>query len=206
MKHFKTLTLLALVTITALSCIEGPPNVSEEDPVVEAPGFIIAIEDADTLFKDYGTERGDLLEGIEQEIDPETKYKATRFVTVNFDEMQQYLNFIQQQSDSAGIKPQGLRFYFGKYSNKNNPKKNGAETVFINPTANFNGVKGEISYAIATDATGKKTAVTVGSVIDGTKSPAGTNLTLQGGETQSLAANRGTMPPPPHAGDPNDYH
>ncbi|RMB56552.1 hypothetical protein EAX61_14175 [Dokdonia sinensis] len=220
MKKLKLLLPLFLAGLFLVSCGEKPNDNGHDDDhsddgqgmeMVDPPKFIIPVHEADNLYLNYGNNRADFLEEVvnEQNPDLEEEYTPTRFVTVDFDEMYQYMKFVKQQSDKAKIKPEGLRFYFGQIKSKGSKGIDpGVETLFFNPTANFDGIEGGISYAIKTDVSGNISAVTVGSIIDSSKTQQtqkGANLLLQGG-IQSLAGNRGHLPPPPHPGDPDDYH
>ncbi len=209
MKQLKMTALLCLAVFAFISCNEGnnPTVTTAMEAPIPPPTNIISVEQADNYYKNYeGTRVPIIEEGVNAAYPGLTNpFKTSRFVTVDFAQMAEYIEFIEQESKDAGVTPNGLRIYFAATDGiKGTP---GKETFFMNPVVNFKGVKGDISYAIATDATGKKTAVTVGSIIDSTESPiSGANLLLQGGNTQSLAFNRGTFPPPPHPGDANDYH
>ncbi len=217
MKKSKFLLPLFLAGVFLISCGEKPHDNGHDDDdgqgeeMVDPPEFIIPIQKADNLYLNYGDNRADFLEEIvnEQNPDLDEKYTPTRFVTVDFDEMYQYMTFVKQQSDKAKIKPEGLRFYFGQIKSKGSKGIDpGVETLFFNPTATFEGIDGEISYAIKTDVNGNISAVTVGSVIDSSKTQQtqkGANLLLQGG-IQSLAGDDVHFPPPPIQNDPNDYH
>lgn len=219
MKTFKSTIVLLGTLLFFSACVEKPHDHHDDDDglpnmdVVDEPEIIISVNDADRLFKNYGAERAKVLEEIvNSSNDLETPYIATRFVTVDYADLKQYVAFIDQESKRAGVKPEGLRFYFAKEDAPTNNGKisaaDGKETIFVNPVLSFDGVNGQIAYAIQTDAAGNSTAVTVGSVIDSTKTPRpkGANLLLQTTGIQSLASDTFGYPPPPIPGDPNDYH
>lgn len=150
------------------------------------PKTIIPIADANDLFENYDRSLG--------------TNKTTQFVTLEYQELKDYLAFIDKEAASTGIAVTGLRIYFGqnpkaKFPSGRTPAKPDANTVFMNPTTNFPGVNGEISFALQADKGGNK-VVAVGDIINNPSMP----------NIQSLAANKGHFPPPPHAGDVHDYH
>jgi len=222
MKTPKTLLLLLVGAFLLFSCGEHTNNQDgdhhdDDKPTVGTvaePNIIISVEDADALFKNYGVDRADKLEVVvNQTNDLEEPYIATRFVTVDYATLQQYMNFINQESKKAGVTPEGLRFYFGQEKSPVSSDKEtfgaGRETIFVNPVTTFKGINGQISYAILPDGSGNYSAVTVGSVIDSDdpKNPQkGANLLLKRDGVQSLAGDTFGYPPPPVPGDPNDYH
>jgi len=169
------------------------------------PDNIISVQEADDLYKTYGDDRAPI---IEREVNDQYRgqdppYEATRFVTADYEKLKEYIAFIDQESKEAGVTPEGLRIYFG--ATEPTKGKPGRETVFFNPVAAFEGIDGDISYAIHTDSKGKKKAITVGDVIDG-KIPKTSDTKLVNGGVQSLAGDDVIWPPPPIQNDPNDYH
>lgn len=205
----RTLKLCALCCISALffiSCNQNTGATAASTDPIPPSSNIISVEQADQWYKNYESDRVDIIEtGVNDQFPSLTDpYKTTRFVTADYETLKSYIAYIDQESKDAGITPKGLRIYFAATDATTEP---GKETVFMNPVTSFKGVKGNISYAIATDIKGNKTAVTVGSVIDNTTSPiSGANLLLQGGSIQSLAGDDLGWPPPPYPNDPNDYH
>ena len=206
MKTLKIMTLCCISVLLFSSCEEHHDTGGPMPIAVEDPGNIISVQEADKWYKNYGTDRAPIIEeGVNDQYPTLTDpYKTTRFVTADYETLKKYMAFIDQESKAAGVTPQGLRIYFA--ATDATSKGPGKETVFMNPVATFDGVKGNISYAIATSASGVKKAVTVGSVIDSTKSPNGANLIFQGGSIQSLAGDDLQWPPPPYPNDSNDYH
>lgn len=216
MKKINTFALILVSTLLTTSCgdntTNNPPVVTPIAPVEEVvvlppSSNIISIEEADSLYVNYGNDRASLIEkSMNTKYKLATSYESSRFVTADYETLKKYIAYIDQESKKAGVTPTGLRIYFGATDGKG--KTPGRETTYFNPVMKFKGIEGDIAYAIATDATGKSTAVTVGSVLDDkkTKSNTGTNRSLQGGGIQSLAGDEVTWPPPPKANDPNDYH
>ena len=150
------------------------------------PNIIIPVEDANDMFVNFSR--------------TVNSNKDSQFVTLNYQELKDYIAFIDSQVKNTNIKVEGLRFYFGKYPNGSLPSGRipsnpDSTTFFINPTTKFPNIQGDISFAIS-QGIGAKKAIAVGDIIN--KKSLGT--------FQSLSANKGQFPPPPHAGDTNDYH
>lgn len=218
MKNLKITSILVTVLLCISACAEKPngEDPGHDEPVMDTvpePDIIISVLAADSLYRNYGSDRANFLEEVVNEQNPDIDggYNPTRFVTVEFDVLSDYLKFVSQQSAKAGIKPKGIRFYLGQIGSESEVDgiDPGPETIFFNPTAAFPGITGDISYALQIDPAGNYRAVTVGSIIDAAsktqQSQKGANLLLQGG-IQSLAGDRVGFPPPPHPGDENDYH
>lgn len=179
---------------------DGPPTI-----VVEAPDMIISVDEAVTLYKNYGENRIGLIEAYEEELGQVDNYRATTSLTFDFEMMKQYMKYVEQQAKSAGTDIKGLRVYLGQYDLKNSPHPN-AETVFFNPTMKRDG--SEVAFAIQ-DQNGTPVAVTVGEVL-GNRKPAGkSNLILKlqdDDDITSLAGNRGGRRPPPSTDDDDYFH
>lgn len=208
MKLKKQWSFLLLSGLLIWSCAEKPKSHPENQnsPQVSlspTPNIVPVIK-AGNWYKNYGNNRATFIEGsVNKEYTDLVKpYEATRFVTADYKILKEYIAFIDQESKNAGVVPSGLRFYFGATSKTTTDP--GRETIFLNPVTSFKNIRGDISYAIATDSKGNKIAVTVGSVID-SKAPAGKNLIMQR-KIQSLAGDDVIWPPPPVQNDPNDYH
>ena len=208
-QQMKKTTLVAAVLTAAflITSCEKPCECEEaETPILGAPSNIIPLAQADSLYKNYGNSRValiELAENITEEGDTipkeDANYKqATRLVSFSFAEMKKYMAYIEQQADSAGVEVLELRVYFGKYGKKPIKKtKANKGTVFFNPAAEFvfaDGTKDTVSFAILNNADGSKSAVTVGSVLNGSALTSG----LGAEDVNSLAENFGQeMPPPP---------
>ena len=176
------------------------------------PSIIIPVEDAGALFKDYEYNRISLIES-KQNTDSngnrissnDKRYiKATRSVTIDYEQLKEYLYFIEEQAAEAETEIKGLRIYFGKYPDSgrfptgNACKYPGAETVFMNPTMMHE--KDEVSFAIATNRKGGSQAIPVGEILNTSKKG-----DQYGEETRSLAGNTFTRIPPPDENN-NDFH
>ena len=208
-----SLTVLSLLFISCKGDPTAPPqdddNNNEPPAEVERPDMAIELGEAIALYQNYGANRVNLIEGFEEELGEVENFQATRSLTFDFDELRQYMDYVEQEAKKAGAGIKGLRVYLGQYDLKNSPHPN-AETVFFNPTMNTPDGN-EVSFAIQ-NLNGNISAIPVGTLQEyylktgKAKTPGGVNLilTLQEGEITSLAGNHGGRRPPP-ATDDNDY-
>lgn len=215
----KLLNLMIPLTMMALVLVDckGNHTNNEEDGnngpptivVVDRPDMAIELDEAIALYQNYGTNRVGLIEGFEEELGEVDNYQATRSLTFNFKELRQYMDYVEQEAQSAGTDILGLRVYLGQYDTKNSPHPN-AETVFFNPTMK----KGdnEVSFAIQ-NQNGNPTAVPVGQLQDYLeeikkgqfKTPGKANLVFIQDDVTSLAGNFGHRRPPPRSGDDDEF-
>ena len=220
MKTLRPVWLVLLSGLFYVSCDEhkSQPSTTEENPkLVAQPSIIIPLEEAEQLFKSYGTKRVGLIEEFQnvdsngEPIDPESEayVQATRSLSIDYKTLKQYLAFVEQEANEAKTDITGLRTYLGLYGT--NGKYPDAETVFINPLMEYGkkgNIRDDVSFAIQ-DIGGVPTGVAVGEILGTFKSDdnkGGTNLemTIQG-PVQSLAGNKFPLrPPPPPPNDP-DY-
>ncbi|MBQ0736288.1 hypothetical protein [Aquimarina celericrescens] len=107
----------------------------------------------------------------------DSTFIASRAVSFDYQELIDYLDFIQNNAKDAKIEISQLRFYFGQYENVGNKDKNYRQTLFFNPTTKFKigDKKGDLSYAIVRSGE-KTTAVPLSSVLDTIKDPKFGNL------------------------------
>jgi len=212
----KKTTLVAAVLTAAFlmtSCDEPCDCEGDEAPILGVPSNIIPLASADSLYKNYGNSRVDLIElaeNITEEGDTipkeDARYKkATRAVRLPYKQLKEYLAYIEQEADTAGVEIVELRVYFGKYNDTFIEKnKKGRATVFLNPATEFtlaDGKKDTVSYAIITGANGAKRAEMVGKILNPKEGDVGLG---DDEEIDSQSGDRGQVIPPPYT-DPNDF-
>ncbi|NAY93041.1 hypothetical protein GTQ34_14040 [Muricauda sp. JGD-17] len=190
-------------------------EVEEKQERVKAPEQIISLEESKSLYDNYTRKRVDLIQDFETQQDPDSKFEASRFTAFDYATIKQYIAFIEQEADSAGVDISSLRFYFGNYPNKEkfpdgkrvvHPRQN---SIFIVPTINVDGQ--DFGFYIGKDGKAQliKDAVAekgMGSTqSQGQKSYASfaPNFSTAATQTagQSLNLNRGSSSPPP----PGDF-
>lgn len=215
-QQMKKTTLVAAVLTAAflITSCEKPCDCEEaEMPILGAPANIIPLAQADSLYKNYGNSRVELIElaeNITEEGDTIPKEdanykKATRAVTMPYKAFKEYIAYIEKQADSAGVEIAEMRFYFGKYKNDfPQSDKKGRATLFLNPAAEFtlsDGTKDTVSYAIVTGVDGKKRAEMVGDILNSKDG----ELAVEDGETiESMSGDDVGLIPPPYQ-DENDF-
>lgn len=89
------------------------------------PNKCISVEDAKELQNKWKETRA-------LEIEKSQGYNDTREFWYSLDELQEYLDYVREQSDEQGISKPGIRIYFGAYA-KTEMKKSYA-TIFLAPT------------------------------------------------------------------------
>lgn len=87
---------------------------------VKAPGNIISLSEASTIYDNYSEHRVSLIEPYEiQRRAPEEKFEASRFVDFDYDTIKQYIAYIDQEAKKAEVKKiTKLRLYFANYPNE----------------------------------------------------------------------------------------
>lgn len=209
MKLLNFMIPLSMMALLLVDC-KGNPTNNEDDgnngppTVVEAPDMIIPIEKGAELFYNYRDNRIGLIEQYEDSLGIVDDYKATTSVTFDFEELKQYMKYVEKQAKKSKTRIKGLRVYLGQYSDTKDEEHPRAETVFFNPTMNKDG--SEVSFAIQYQ-NGNNMAIPVGELLDYDKKPAGrANLTLTVQDSIiSLAGNQGHRRPPPKTGEDQDY-
>ncbi len=209
MKFLNFMIPLSMMALLLVDC-KGDHTNNEDDgnngppTIVEAPDMIIPIEKGAELFYNYRDNRIGLIEQYEDSLGLVDNYQATTSLTFDFEELKQYMKYVEKQAKKSKTRIKGLRVYLGQYSNTKNEEHPRAETVFFNPTMVYKDNQ-EVSFAIQ-HQNGSNVAVPVGELLDYDKKPAGrANLTLTVQDSiTSLAGNQGHRRPPPVSGDP-DY-
>lgn len=210
------LIFIFFVALSFAAC-DNQCDCDDVEEVVAVPDNIISLQAAEVLYNDYGSERADLIERIENvteegdtiPMQDERYKKTTRAVAMPYKELKKYLTYIEQQADSANIEIVDLRFYFGKYptiqdvEGVSKKDKKGKETIFINPTALIkvnDSTEDNVSYALIKSNNGTWRAASVGSILKPTEN----DSLIEGDEVIPMSGNRGNLIPPPY-NDNNDF-
>lgn len=156
MKTLRHLLLILMSSLLFMSCWE---HQTDEDPdteeEIDEPKIIIPVQEAEDLFHRYGEERVPLIEeftnvdenGEPIPMDDDRYIRATRSFSIDYETLQTYLKFIEQQADKSKTDITGLRIYLAKYPQT---RDDGRGTIFMNPLmkAGDSGIKDDISFAI----------------------------------------------------------
>lgn len=212
----RSLLLLGLALITLSACNEQPKKESEEkmdtqtEEEIVAPKEIISLESAKSIYDNYSKFRAPVIKSFEtQERSPDETFEVARFVSFDFETVKQYIAYVEQESKKVGVKPNGLRFYFANYPDKErfsdgkkviHPRQN---SIFVLPTLKEG--NDDWGYYIGDDGKAKlikdwvKTNELDKNGADKSKASFMPNFNanlMQGGG--SLVMNRSGSGPPPH--------
>lgn len=221
-KFKKFLLFLAFGAFVFIACEDKPTSSHGE---VKPPKEIISVEQAKTLFEAYSDRRVPIIQAYEAQQDT-TSFNATRFGWYDYATLKQYMAYIEQEADKAGVEISGISIYLGNYPNQPNfkdgkpikyPRQN---TNFFVPTMKYDGQ--DMGFLVRTSEGGRKTtAIMIRDIVSKMPdtSPNGSayvnnkienklagffmfNLIAQDGGDKSLILNEaGLTPPPPKPTD-----
>ncbi|WP_421801534.1 hypothetical protein [Flagellimonas sp.] len=211
MKNYKKafLALLGFTFLVLGACQQGPkkeePTKSEEE--VLPPEGIISLEESKSLYDNYTRNRVDIIQQFEAERSPDKKHIPARFTSFTYSDMKDYMAYVEQEAEEAGVKVASLRLYFANYPDKPDfpdgkkvvhPRQN---SIFIVPTTMIDGK--EEGFYIGSDGKAKPIRAVVGNKETGEESEPNTSQAsfapslFQSGDT-SLNLNHGSSGPPPY--------
>ena len=101
---------------------------------------IISLTQAKVLCNNYETRRAKTI--LESEIieNPDMEFIPTQFVDFDFENIKKYIQYVESMADSAKVKPEKLRIYYGNYGKDGkDPNRN---TVFLLPTTSIDNQQG----------------------------------------------------------------
>lgn len=212
MKNNKNLVIASFGAMLLLlgACQQGPKKEEPTEPgqeQVAPPEGIISLEESKSLYDNYTKNRLDMIEKFEAERNADEKFIPARFTSFSYGEMKQYMQYVEQEAEEAGVKVASLRLYFANYPDKKDfpdgkkvvhPRQN---SIFIVPTTMMDGQ--EQGFYIDAEGKAKPIKGVVGN--RETDESAETNTAqasfapnlFQRGDT-SLNLNHGTSGPPPY--------
>ena len=127
---------------------QGPEVIVDqgEYPANGDPEEIISLDLVEDLYNRY-EDRVLLIDSLETDV---PDFEPTRAILFDYQEIKNYLAYIEKNASEANVRISGLRFYFGKYPNDTIPEKRGKQMLFYNPTIDtvINGVRADLAYAI----------------------------------------------------------
>ncbi|WP_025666911.1 hypothetical protein [Aquimarina megaterium] len=102
------------------------------------PKNIISFEQAQRIYKAYD-DRADLISEVVNSATNDGSFNPTRSMFYEISELRNYLSYVDELSQKAGVKTTGLRFYFALYpdtyvSSTGNDRNAKHQTIFIAPT------------------------------------------------------------------------
>ncbi len=219
---YKSIALFLGCTLMLLaSCQQKPKQEKTDDPpqqeereVVKPPKSIISLEESKELYDNYTRNRVECIKTFEMERSDDENFEVARWSAYDFDEVKQYIAFVEQEAKKAKVDVSTLRFYFANYPNKEkfpdgkpvvHPRQN---SIFIVPTIKVDGQN--FGFYIGADGEAKLIKDKIqeyqkglGETNSNTQKAYASfapSLAPQGGD-QSLTMNRGSSGPPP----PGDF-
>ena len=212
MKNYRK-TAIAFIGVSFLligACQQGPkkeePTKPEQEEVLPPEG-IISLEESKSLYDNYTKNRVGMIEEYEAERNPDKKHIPARFTSFTYGQMKDYMAYVEQEAEEAGVKVASLRLYFANYPDKPDfpdgkkvvhPRQN---SIFIVPTTIMDGE--ERGFYIDADGNAKPIKGVVGSSETGENGEPNTSQAsfapsfFQSG-SKSLNLNHGTSGPPPY--------
>ena len=130
---------------------EYKESVTEDDIKSMVSDHIIPLGDAVKMYKKYDKDRTKILKDTLEKKYKDPKFKDTRMVWVDIKDMRAYLKYLEDNTEEA----EGLAFYFGVNSDKDNGKKKNHQTFFVAPTIK-NVIDGDTIQSGYTVENGKK--------------------------------------------------
>jgi hypothetical protein len=192
------------------ACQQGPKKEDPTEPTpekVSPPEGIISLEESKSLYDNYTRNRVAMIEQFEMEQNPDEKFIPARFTSFTYKDIKNYMAYVEQEAEAAGVEVASLRLYFANYPNKPDfpdgkkvvhPRQN---SIFIVPTTMMDGK--EYGFYITADGKAKPIKDKVGSPEDGDMNEANTSKAsmvpalFQNGD-RSLNLNHGGSGPPPY--------
>lgn len=142
-------SLIGLILLLSLhSCKEQDrqKEQSEETSEVRAPEQIISVAQAKTMYDQYSKRRAPLILRYEDSITKgEREFDVARYTYYDYKTIKQYLAYIEQEAENAGVEIASLRFYFSNYPDQEtfengkkvvHPRQN---SIFLMPTVQSEG-------------------------------------------------------------------
>lgn len=147
MLAFASILCLSLL-FTLNSCKEQTRQAaqSKEPEVVKAPEQIISVAQAKNMYEQYSKRRAPLILRYEDSISKgEKEFDVARYTYYDYATIKQYLAYIEQEAEKAGVEIASLRFYFSNYPDQEtfengkkvvHPRQN---SIFLMPTVKSEG-------------------------------------------------------------------
>ncbi len=191
--------LIILSCLTSCNDAKKDNKTTRTSKEVTAPSQIISIDEAKSFYDNYSEKRAKLIEGIEGPFEDGSDFSASRFGDYDLQTIKDYISYLEQQADEAGVEIETLRFYFSTYPDKKDfpdkkeikhPRQN---SFFILPTMKVDTTN--LGFYIKTEQ-GKKEALLIRDYPGFLNSKQDT-LYRKSITEQSLIMNEGSMSPPP---------
>ena len=107
------------------------------------PKQIISLAQADSLYNNYSVRRAANIFKMENQNSSENSFQPARFMSVDIENLKEYLSYVEKRAMEGGTTIDSLRIYLGNYGNVEG-KRNRKNTVFLLPAAEAEGSYGGI--------------------------------------------------------------
>lgn len=134
----RCIMVFAIITFSFMSCNQDDktkPEPGGEKPAVLAPQQIVKVEQAKSMYNNYTKRRLPLIQRYEDSINRQGRGKmiqqqtptgqdipkpfdVARYVYYDYKTIKQYMDYIEQEAQAAGVEISTLRFYFSNYPNE----------------------------------------------------------------------------------------
>lgn len=121
----RSLAVLAFLSFTLTSCNETRKEKPKQGkPEVLAPNQIVEVDQAKSMYDNYSARRVPLIQRYEDSINrgkmkikggDSKSFDVGRFVYYDYKTIKQYMDYIEQEAQAAGVEISTLRFYFSNY-------------------------------------------------------------------------------------------
>ena len=144
---FLTISAAIVLLLSVGACKDGAAPEAAKIAEVDPPSQIISVEQAKSMYDQYTDRRAALIQRFEDSVQPgEKKFDVARYTYYDYKTIKQYLAYIEQEAEKAGVEISTLRFYFSNYPDKGqfedgkkivHPRQN---SIFLMPTLNSEGL------------------------------------------------------------------
>ncbi|GAA4276873.1 hypothetical protein [Aquimarina mytili] len=155
LEYFGTAVIGGLIAFVIAKALIPGPNLGAYPPDGNDPQDLLTLDQIGDLYYRYAWDRATIIDKAERSHIAD--FEAVRSVTFEYQDLKNYIDFIEKNSIEANIKISGLRFYYGKYKNDRPDKQKGRQMLFFNPTVFDKTDQKDLAYAI--DRTGGKTGI-----------------------------------------------
>ena len=134
-------------------------NQSEVDSDVRPPSGIISKKQAQMLYDNYSRFRVPEIDSFEQGRRPNEEFKATRFLSIEFQRLKDYIAYVENEAKLAQVPVENFRIYLATNPADSKAKFPRRNTVFILPTTKKNGL--EFGFFTVTEGENSRRALPI---------------------------------------------
>ncbi len=91
---------------------DTPAENAAKEATVQPPKDLISLKEAKGLYDGYSKNRVPIIETYEAKRDSQ-EFVVGRYAAFDFETIKQYVSYVEQEANKAGVEVESLRFYFG---------------------------------------------------------------------------------------------